>query len=53
MVAPIRFDDSAAYEQSIGTWSRLTGDAFLAWLAPASGRSAGSMSAAAPARSPH
>jgi SAM-dependent methyltransferase len=38
MAEPIRFDDSAAYEQSIGTWSRLTGDAFLAWLAPASGQ---------------
>ena len=38
MAEPIRFDDSAAYEQSIGTWSRMTGDAFLAWLAPASGQ---------------
>ena len=38
MAEPIRFDDNAAYEQSIGTWSRMTGDAFLAWLAPASGQ---------------
>ena len=38
MAEPIRFDDSAAYEQSIGAWSRMTGDAFLAWLAPASGQ---------------
>jgi SAM-dependent methyltransferase len=33
----IRFDDGAAYERMMGTWSRLAGDVFLDWLAPASG----------------
>ena len=33
----IRFDDGAAYESFMGTWSRLVGDAFLQWLAPAPG----------------
>ena len=33
----IRFDDGAAYERMMGTWSRLTGDIFLDWLAPSSG----------------
>jgi SAM-dependent methyltransferase len=33
----IRFDDGAAYERYMGTWSRLAGDVFLDWLAPASG----------------
>jgi ubiquinone/menaquinone biosynthesis C-methylase UbiE len=28
------FDDGAAYEEFMGTWSRLAGDAFLRWLAP-------------------
>ena len=32
---PIRFDDGAAYEQFMGVWSRLAGDEFLRWLAPA------------------
>src|SRR3982751_4835087 len=32
----IRFDDGAAYERYMGTWSRLAGDVFLDWLAPAS-----------------
>lgn len=30
----IRFDDGAAYEEFMGTWSRLAGDTFLQWLAP-------------------
>jgi ubiquinone/menaquinone biosynthesis C-methylase UbiE len=33
----IRFDDGAAYEQMMGTWSRLAGGTFLDWLAPPSG----------------
>jgi SAM-dependent methyltransferase len=33
----IRFDDGAAYEDFMGTWSRLAGDVFLDWLAPAPG----------------
>ncbi len=33
----IRFDDGAAYEQMMGTWSRLAGGVFLDWLAPPSG----------------
>ena len=33
----IRFDDGAAYERMMGTWSRLVGEAFLDWLAPSSG----------------
>jgi SAM-dependent methyltransferase len=32
---PIRFDDGAAYEQFMGVWSRLAGERFLDWLAPA------------------
>lgn len=31
---PFRFDDGAAYERHMGTWSRLAGDVFLDWLAP-------------------
>jgi ubiquinone/menaquinone biosynthesis C-methylase UbiE len=34
----IRFDDGAAYERMMGVWSRLVGDVFLDWLAPASGQ---------------
>jgi SAM-dependent methyltransferase len=34
---PIRFDDGAAYERMMGTWSRLAGAVFLDWLAPAQG----------------
>jgi SAM-dependent methyltransferase len=30
----IRFDDGAAYEQMMGTWSRLAGEVFVDWLAP-------------------
>jgi SAM-dependent methyltransferase len=33
----IRFDDGAAYERMMGTWSRIAGDVFLDWLAPAKG----------------
>ena len=33
----IRFDDGAAYERYMGTWSRLAGGALLEWLAPAAG----------------
>ena len=29
----IRFDDGAAYERMMGTWSRLAGEVFLDWLA--------------------
>jgi SAM-dependent methyltransferase len=34
---PIRFDDGAAYERGMGVWSRLAGEVFLDWLAPAAG----------------
>jgi hypothetical protein len=33
----IRFDDGAAYERMMGTWSRFAGDIFLDWLAPRPG----------------
>ena len=33
----IRFEDGAAYERLMGTWSRLVGDIFLNWLNPATG----------------
>ena len=33
----IRFDDGAVYERIMGTWSRLAGQVFLDWLAPAPG----------------
>ena len=33
----IRFDDGAAYQRYMGTWSQLAGEAFLDWLAPKSG----------------
>jgi ubiquinone/menaquinone biosynthesis C-methylase UbiE len=33
----IRFEDGAAYERMMGVWTRLAGDIFLDWLAPASG----------------
>lgn len=32
----IRFNDGAAYEQFMGVWSRLAGEVFIKWLAPAS-----------------
>ena len=34
----IRFDDGAAYERMMGTWSRIAGDVFLDWLAPKPGQ---------------
>lgn len=33
----IRFEDGAAYERMMGVWSRLAGEVFLEWLAPAAG----------------
>ena len=35
---PIQFDDGAAYERFMGTWSQLAGHVFLDWLAPQPGR---------------
>jgi SAM-dependent methyltransferase len=32
--AQIRYTDGAAYERTIGEWSRLAGERFLDWLAP-------------------
>jgi len=37
MAEPFRFDDGAAYERHMGTWSRFAGDVFLDWLAPKPG----------------
>jgi ubiquinone/menaquinone biosynthesis C-methylase UbiE len=34
---PIKFEDGAAYERMMGTWSRLVGSIFLDWLAPPPG----------------
>ena len=34
---PIRFDDGAAYDRGMGSWSLLAGQVFLDWLSPASG----------------
>jgi ubiquinone/menaquinone biosynthesis C-methylase UbiE len=33
----IRFDDGAAYERMMGTWSRLAGEIFIDWLVPPKG----------------
>src|SRR4051812_27103867 len=33
----IRYDDGAAYERMMGTWSRAAGETFLDWLAPSRG----------------
>ena len=33
----MRFDDGAAYERMMGTWSRYAGDAFIDWLSPEQG----------------
>ncbi len=33
----LRFSDGAAYERTMGVWSRLAGDVFLDWLAPEAG----------------
>lgn len=30
----IRYTDGAAYERTIGKWSRLAGESFLDWLTP-------------------
>ena len=35
IAAAIRFDDGAAYERMMGTWSQLAGEVFVSWLAPA------------------
>lgn len=35
--SPIRYDDGAAYERMMGAWSRIAGEIFLEWLAPAPG----------------
>lgn len=35
----ITFDDGAAYERMMGVWTRLVGDVFLDWLAPADNQS--------------
>jgi SAM-dependent methyltransferase len=37
MADQIHFTDGAAYERYMGAWSRLAGDAFLDWVAPAPG----------------
>jgi ubiquinone/menaquinone biosynthesis C-methylase UbiE len=34
---PIRFEDGAIYEETMGVWSRLAGEEFLDWLSPPSG----------------
>ena len=34
---PIRFNDGDAYERAMGAWSRIAGDVFATWLAPAPG----------------
>jgi SAM-dependent methyltransferase len=34
----IRFDDGAAYDELMVTWSRMAGEVFLPWLAPPTGR---------------
>ena len=36
-MAEHRFDDGAAYERMMGTWSRLAGQIFIDWIAPRSG----------------
>ena len=38
MAEKIRYDDGAAYERMMGTWSQLAGATFLDWLSPPSGR---------------
>lgn len=37
MVDEIRFEDGAAYERYMGSWSQRAGEAFLEWLAPPPG----------------
>ena len=48
-----RFNDGAAYERMMGTWSRFAGEIFLDWLAPRLRTCDGSTSAAATAHSPN
>lgn len=36
-MAELRFDDGAAYEQTMGVWSRSVGEVFLDWLKPGQG----------------
>lgn len=38
MAERIVFEDGAGYERMMGTWSRLAGEVFLDWLAPAPGQ---------------
>jgi SAM-dependent methyltransferase len=37
MSGSIRFDDGAAYERMMGTWSRIVAEQFLDWVAPPAG----------------
>ena len=37
MAGEIRFENGAAYEHFMGKWSRLVGEDFLSWVAPAAG----------------
>jgi ubiquinone/menaquinone biosynthesis C-methylase UbiE len=37
MQPQLRYDDGAAYERMMGTWSRIAGEIFLDWLSPPSG----------------
>ena len=37
MAEQFRFDDGAAYERMMGTWSRLAGEVFINWVKPRSG----------------
>jgi ubiquinone/menaquinone biosynthesis C-methylase UbiE len=37
MATGIRFEDGAAYERMMGTWSRIAGSRFLEWLSPPRG----------------
>ena len=37
MTDQIRFDDGAAYERYMGSWSQLAGDRFLDWIGPEPG----------------
>ncbi|GGH22916.1 methyltransferase [Alsobacter metallidurans] len=37
MSSQIRFDDGAAYERMMGTWSRIVGEQFIDWVKPQPG----------------
>lgn len=37
MSGSIRFDNGADYERMMGTWSRIVGEPFLAWVSPRAG----------------